>query len=623
MCGFVGRINVGGPVDRDLLSRQAMSLRHRGPDAMGEWCSSDARAGVAHTRLSILDLSPAGTQPMVNATGTARIVYNGEIYNFAELRHRLAGLGHRFNSATDTEVILAAYDQWGSECVKHLQGMFAFAIYDERQQRLFCARDRVGEKPFFYRHDADHFAFASELKALLQDSSYERVIEPEALDAYFAFGFVPGDLCMLRGFHKLAAAHTLILDITSGAVRIERYWTLPAAVSEFAREEDLLEELDHLLAEAVRSQLVADVPVGILLSGGIDSSLIVAAAVAGDRAVRTFTANFPGNSAFDEGPAARAVAAHFGTLHTDVHIDDPAPEILDLLARHFDEPIADSSMIPTYLIAKAIREHATVALGGEGGDELFGGYPHYRWLQLQARVVGVLPHPALDALSSIGCRLPIGARGRNHLIGTAGTLAQRIAHTNLYFDAGTRAQLLAPAAIRPNAERIKERLSEGNNPSRAAARVDFLTYLTDDVLVKTDRASMAASLELRAPFLDVRMIEFAFRSVPERLKVGRAGTKILLRKLARTKLPLHTARKRKQGFSVPMSDWMKGSWGASIREVVNAAPTSLYDPAVLRRLQASQARGHANTNRIFAVTMFELWRRAYGVDPQIGYAPLT
>jgi asparagine synthase (glutamine-hydrolysing) len=614
MCGIVGRVSFGGQVDADLLSRQSASLEHRGPDAMGQWCSDDRRVGLAHRRLSILDLSAAGTQPMTNSAGTCRIVYNGEIYNFRELREQLSGLGHSFRTGTDTEVVLAAYDQLGSDCVRQLHGMFAFAIHDGRKNVLFCARDRVGEKPFFYRKDTNSFAFASELKALLLDASHPRQIDPEAMDAYFAFGFVPGDLCMLRGFAKLRAAHTLTLDLASGGMQMERYWALPEYQESARRDEDLLDELDHLLNESVKSQLVADVPVGILLSGGIDSSLVAAAAAASTQHVRTFTVNFPETPGFDEGPAARAVAAHLGTDHTDLTIEQAHPDLLDFLSRQYDEPIADSSMIPTYLVSRAIREHATVALGGDGGDELFGGYPHYRWLQRQASLVRMIPHPALRAISRIGQRMTIGARGRNHLIGTAGSLAHRVSHTNLYFDAGSRTRMLAAASVAARAEHIKETLCIATSPSRVAARVDFLTYLTDSVLVKTDRASMAASLEVRAPFLDVRMIEFAFGSVPERLKVGSKGTKIILRDLARRHLPAQIALKRKQGFSIPLDDWMKGAWGSFMRDVLADAPPTLFDRQFIASIQTAQSKGYPNANRLYAITMFELWRRAYGVD---------
>jgi asparagine synthase (glutamine-hydrolysing) len=330
--------------------------------------------------------------------------------------------------------------------------------------------------------------------------------------------------------------------------------------------------------------------------------------------VRTFTASFPESPAYDEGPAARAVAAHLRTEHTDLTIEQPHADLLEFLARQYDEPIADSSMIPTWLISRAIRAHATVALGGDGGDELFGGYPHYRWLQRQAGMVGMVPNVALRAMSRVGERLPIGARGRNHLIGTAGTLAQRVAHVNLYFDARSRARMLAPACISARAEHIKEVLCADVLPSRVAARVDFLTYLTDSVLVKTDRASMATSLELRAPFLDVRMIEFAFGSVPERLKVGKSGTKIILRDLARRHLPAGISDRKKQGFSIPMDEWMRGSWGNYTRAVLADVPATLFDRAFIDSLQNAQRKGYNNANRLYALTMFELWRRAYGVE---------
>lgn len=613
MCGFVGQALSRDMVDRELLARQAQMLAHRGPDAAGEWYSPNGAVGLAHRRLAILDLSSAGTQPMCDQSGDLHAVLNGEIYNFAELRNELRELGRKFRTGTDTEVLLAAYAQWGDACVGRLRGMFAFVIHDSTRNRLFCARDRAGEKPFFYRFDTRGFHFASELKALLIDPEHPRRIDSGALDAYFAYGFVPGGDCMLHGFEKLPPAHWLALDLTTGRVTVQRYWSLPQHQDVGASASSLVDALDQLLMAAVTEQLVADVPVGILLSGGIDSSLIAAAAVANGRQVRTFTATFPKQPSYDEGPAARLIARALGTEHVELSVAPAEPSLLAMLAAQYDEPIADSSMIPTYLISRAIREHATVALGGDGGDELFGGYLHYRWLHKQTQILRLVPAVARQAASSFGRRMPIGAHGRNHLIATAGNAADRIAHVNLYYDAATRARLLGPAGVPSSAERLKRELCDAEPPSRAAARVDFLTYLPDDLLVKADRASMAASLELRAPFLDHRIVEFAFARVPESHKLGRHDNKLILRRLAKRHLPHDVVGRRKQGFSVPLGDWLRGPWGRQLYGVLADAPTDIFDREFVSDVWQAQQRGFNNTQRLFALMMFELWRRTYNV----------
>ena len=444
MCGICGIVEASNRrVDGALLARMSETLRHRGPDDEGHWCATDARVGLAHRRLAIIDLSPAGHQPMSDEAGRLWVTYNGEIYNYRELREELRGRGHRFRTASDTEVLLAAYREWGTECPGHLDGMFAFALYDTAERRLFLARDRAGEKPLFVHHAAGRLAFASELKALMADPAFPRRLSPDALDYYLAYGYVPGELCILAGVRKLPPAHTLTYDLDTDETRLSRYWSLPEGPPpDRADARALAEELESLLLESVRRQLVADVPVGILLSGGIDSSLVTAAAArVSSNPPKTFTISFPGHGAFDEGPFARQVARHFGTEHTELAAEPEAVSLLPDLVRQFDEPVADSSMLPTFLVSRLIRPHATVALGGDGGDELFGGYPHYGWIQRQALIRKLVPRPLRGAAAAAAARLPLGVRGRNHLLGLAGDARRGIAHINLYFDAGTRRRL--------------------------------------------------------------------------------------------------------------------------------------------------------------------------------------
>ena len=359
MCGIVGIASNKPVAARDVLNRQCAVLHHRGPDDEGAWWSSDGQVGLAQRRLSIIDLSPAGHQPMRDASGGLCIVFNGEIYNFRDIRRELEARGHSFRSTSDTEVLLEAYREWGADCLGHLNGVFAFALYDLAARRLFLARDRVGEKPLFYRLEGHTLTFASELKALMADPAFPRRLDMESLDHYLAFGYVPGAMCLLQGVRKLPPAHALTFNVDSGQAQIRRYWQLPEpAATADANPAELLGEFERLLEDSVRRQLVADVPVGVLLSGGVDSSLVTAmAARVSSRPPKTFTISFPGHGAYDEAPYARLVANHFGTEHIELAAEPATVELLPMLARQYDEPIADSSMVPTFLVTRLVRRH--------------------------------------------------------------------------------------------------------------------------------------------------------------------------------------------------------------------------------------------------------------------------
>ncbi len=618
MCGIVGFVSQSPIADRDLLVQMRDTMRHRGPDDAGEWWSSDRRVGLAHRRLAIIDLSPGGHQPMLDSFGQLCITFNGEIYNYQELRRELEARGHRFRSVSDTEVILEAYHAWGTDCLKHFNGMFAFALYDDAQKQLFLARDRAGEKPLFYRHVNGALVFASELKALMAEPTFLRALDLESLDYYLAFGYVPGEKCILKGVSKLPPAHALIYDLRMNAVNIWRYWQLPEPpIPPFASERELLEELERLLLDSVRLRLIADVPLGVLLSGGIDSSLVTAmAARISSHPVKTFTISFPGHGSYDEAPPARLVAQHFGTEHVEMVAEPATVDLLPELARQFDEPIADSSMVPTYLISKLIRQHATVALGGDGGDELFGGYLHYSWVQWQNRIRSFIPLPVRRAVGAGAANwLPPGFRGRNYVIGFTADLAESLAHANPYFDAVARHRLLSSAQFnRYRAESYKVNLcANDHSPLQQATRLDFQTTMVDAYLVKVDRASMLTSLEVRAPWLDHRIIEFAFGRVPDALKATESERKILPRLLARRLLPSELDLNRKQGFSLPLEKWLRGEWGVFVEEVLSQADPQLFDQRMIQNLIASQRKGFSNKERLFALTIFELWRREYQV----------
>jgi len=609
MCGIAGYAcsDAGDPWAHLEAARD--TLVHRGPDDAGLWISKDKRAGLAHRRLSILDLTPSGRQPMADATGALRITFNGEIYNHRELRAELSKLGHTFRSTSDTEVILEAYREWDEECLGRLEGMFAFALVDDKRRRLFLARDRAGEKPLYFTHRPGTLRFASEIKALLADPQFPRRLDAGALEFYLACGYVPADRCLLRDVRKLPPAHALSYDLDHDAFRIWRYWHIPDPDGASRAEEDLLEELEGLLRASVERQLIADVPVGILLSGGIDSSLVTAPAAAAGP-VRTFTIAFPGHGSLDESAHARRVASHFGTRHEELAAEPPSADLLKDLARQFDEPIADPSLVPTYLVARLVRPHAKAALGGDGGDELFGGYLHYS---------AILKRPVRgrSIVRAAAERLPLGLPGRNRLLFSTMAASERLSNSGVYFDRAARRKLVAGKSAREDAplEWWRGMWSDGRSVLENATRLDFQTYLPEDILVKVDRAAMMASLEVRAPWLDHKLAEFAFAKVPDRLKTTAKERKILPRRLARRLLPKDLDLDRKQGFSPPLAAWFRGPWGALAEDVLRDSKSGIFNRDAVDRLLRGQKRGMSHGARIFALTMFELWRSAYKVEP--------
>jgi asparagine synthase (glutamine-hydrolysing) len=623
MCGIIGIASKTSISDRVWLATGRDVMRHRGPDDAGEWWSEDGCVGLGHRRLSIIDLSPAAHQPMQDGRGELCIVFNGEIYNFTDLRRELAVHGNDFRTHSDTEVLLAAYREWGTDCLSRLNGMFAFALYDSRKRQLFMARDRAGEKPLFYAPANGSLRFASELKGLMADRDLPRRIDPAALDCYLAMGFVPGDRCILQKVKKLPPAHALLFDVERGKLQVWRYWQAPfpdasAAPAGQVAEAALLDELETLLEDSVRRQLVADVPVGVLLSGGVDSSLVTAMAVRAAQQVKTFTIRFPGYGQYDETAHARLIAKHFGTEHVELEAADVTVDLLPLLARQFDEPMVDSSMIPTYLVSRLVRQHCTVALGGDGGDELFGGYEHYsRLLWIQRKLLGIPRGLRLLVAKAVGALLPVGFKGRNWLQGLAVDLQRGLPLIASYFDSNTRRRLIAGQdSWSPVAEAIREgRIPQTADLLQRSTRMDFENYLPEDILVKVDRTSMLNSLEVRAPFLDYRIIEFAFGKVPSYLKATPTSRKVLLKKLTARLLPREFDHQRKQGFSIPLGSWLQnGTWKQFFYEALLEAKDTLFNRSFMKELLAGQDKGRANSERLFALVLFELWRREYKIS---------
>jgi len=622
MCGIIGVASRSRSNAKNWLIAGRDTMIHRGPNDSGEWWSEDGRVGLGHRRLSIIDLSFAGHQPMQDTTAEFTIVFNGEIYNYRDLKLELEAKGHEFRSHSDTEVILVAYREWGTDCLNRLNGMFAFGLYDSARQKLFLGRDRAGEKPLFYSLIDGQLRFSSELKGLLADSNAARYIDPEALDLYLSMGYVPGERCILKGANKLPAAHAMLFDLESGTTRVWRYWALPESpsllASESFNEQELLSELDALLENAVQRQMEADVSVGVLLSGGVDSSLITAMATRSSNKVKTFTIGFPEFGKYDESKHARLISEYFGTEHIELNASSIEPGLLSTLAHQYDEPIVDSSMLPTFLVSKLVREHCTVALGGDGGDELFGGYSHYNRLLWTKKKFERIPQCLKNTISNVASSfLPLGFTGRYFLQSLGSDLNNSLPLFSSFFDKVTRQRLMGQItdnSWQSVAEDIrKSRIPVVDNLLQRATRMEFENYLVEDVLVKIDRASMLNSLELRAPLLDYRIIEFAFGRVPSNLKTTLNSRKILLKKLATKLLPQEFDKQRKQGFSIPLADWLKcGIWSDFFKEVL-LDESCMFDKKTIISLFHGQGRGRNNQERLFSLVMFELWRREYQI----------
>ena len=613
MCGILGTVNYRATRPVRSLDAALQRMAHRGPDGTGIWHSACGRVQLGHLRLAVVDLTNAARQPMPGGNGRYAIVFNGEIYNFPELRAQLEAKGRRFTSTGDTEVLLAAYMEWGEDCLARLNGMFAFAIYDHGTASvaasLFFARDRAGEKPFYYSHAAGRFDFASEPKAL----EHGATLDLQALNHYLALGYVPADRCLFQGVKKLPPAHCGRLNLVTGEVLLRRYWSLPANRPKLAVSgAELAATAGELIKDSVRLRLEADVPVGVLLSGGLDSSLVTAAAAqVSARAVETFTIALPGSS-LDEAHHAQKVASHFGTRHHVLPLDRPSLEHLDSMAPFIDEPIADSSLLPAWLVFGMARKQVTVALGGDGGDELFGGYGDYPTSLADARRWGALPAGLLRMVANAAAQLPAGVRGRNRLASLrAGPLRQLI-WGSPYFDTQLRQRILRPDALEALGGALDAPelflsglFDQGQDPMDSMTRAHFGSILPDDFLVKVDRASMMHSLEVRAPLLDHRLIEFAFGQVPSAWKVQGGETRRLQRLLAAQWLPPDLDVQRKQGFSIPLNEWLRNEGVGRLMERMDGLP-DVIDRTQLHALVRGQMAGRANGGRLFALIMLAM-----------------
>lgn len=629
MCGICGIFNTALEPLRHAgrIDRMSERLTHRGPDSHGKF--ELPYLALAVRRLSIIDLE-SGDQPLTNETGDVTLVFNGEIYNFRELRRGLENCGHRFRTKSDGEVIVHLYEERGPEFVEELNGMFALAVWDEKRKRLVLARDRAGEKPLYYRFKNQTLVFASEIKSLLEYPEISRSIDPDAVEQYLFYGYVPAPLSIFSGINKIPAGHRMVVE--KGEPGIAPYWRLkdhiraPTRLPVPKAEEDrLAEELRDRLRQAAVSRLVSDVPLGVFLSGGIDSSTLVALmSELTPGQVNTFSVAF-GEGSFNEEPYAALVARRFRTHHHVLTATEAAlREGLDAMAAHLDEPLADPAVVPTFLLSQFARHYIKVALSGEGSDELFGGYPTYLGAQL-ARHYLRLPHLVRQRLL---------ARTAAHLPVSSGAVPVGL-YLRRFFSSAERSAaerhqiwfgMLSPEEVdqvsngngRPSSPsaRILNPLKDvvagvkAENELAQALYIDFNLYLADDLLVKLDRASMACSLELRTPFLDHRLIEFA-ASLPVALKLRHFQLKYLLKRAVKPWLPREIVARQKRGFSVPVSTWLRKGLQPMLQEMLSETRLKregLFNAAFVRRIQAEHTQARADHRKmLWTLLMFELW----------------
>ncbi|MBI4528306.1 MAG: asparagine synthase (glutamine-hydrolyzing) [Deltaproteobacteria bacterium] len=624
MCGITGIFYMDGSlVDLARLRRMTETLAHRGPDANGFY--TDGAVGLGHQRLKIIDLE-GGKQPLFNENKSQVIVFNGEIYNFLELREALIRKGHRFQTRSDTEVILHAYDEFGEECVRHLRGMFAFAIWNHEKKELFLARDRVGIKPLYYYWDGKKFLFASEIKAILQDPAVDRKIDASALDDYLTYLYIPGPKTVFRSIRKLRPAHTL--TVSARGLEEHEYWDLVFKPTDGLRQGDYTAGLLQKLNESVALHLVSEVPLGAFLSGGVDSSAVVGLMSAQmNRPVETASIGFR-ESGFNELPYARAVAQRFNARAYERIVDPSAAAILDRLVWHFDEPFGDSSMVPTYYLSEAARERVTVCLSGDGGDENFAGYRRYRFDLLENRIRSVIP---------AGLRSP--------LFGTLGRLYPKADWLPQIFRAKTlltnlslspeKAYFHSVSWFGPEMKRVlypdslKQELSgydafsvmkghfdrtEGWDPLSRIQYVDIKTYLVDDILTKVDRASMAHSLEVRVPLLDHEVMQYA-ATIPARHKLQNGEGKFIFKKALNELLPPEVLNRSKMGFSIPLSKWFRTDLKGLFEDRVltnGSFVGNFFDSNAIRQYwNCHQRRTRDYSPHLWALLVLESWGRRF------------
>lgn len=622
MCGIAGILDIEGsraPEElRDQALRMAETLRHRGPDQRSAWSADGAPVGLGHARLSVIDLA-TGDQPMSTPDGELTVVFNGEIYNFPELRDQLMDRGHVFRTRSDTEVLLFAWREWGEAMLSRLEGMFAFALWDRGRERLFLARDRAGKKPLFIWRGQGRLAFASEIKAFRALPDVRLEVDPDAIPLYLAYGYVPTPNTPCAGVTRVPPATALSIN-KAGWIESRRYWEpdlRPRAVSTTAAERRVRELLD----EAVRRRLISDVPLGAFLSGGVDSSAIVARmARFSSGPVRTFAIGFEGAPIYDETAWARQAAELIGTEHTEFRVGAQSVDLVDRLVAAYDEPFGDSSAIPTYMVSGLARESVTVALTGDGGDELFAGYDRF----IGAQVAEGIPRALVAIGNAVGSRLPVHSNFRHptrrfaRFFKAASLPAPERTLRWIGFFADRLEDILLPQTReRLDPARLMESFRAPLRGERAghtalsqALKLNYETYLPEDLLVKSDRCSMAHGLELRSPFLDTALVEYAM-SLPDGLKIHSGRKKAILKGALRAELPDQLLNRPKMGFGIPLPQWFRGEWAPLLEERVLDPQAALWrwirrEPVV--RMVQEHMSGRADFgHQLWALLTLQVW----------------
>ncbi|MDB9738465.1 asparagine synthase (glutamine-hydrolyzing) [Gammaproteobacteria bacterium] len=619
MCGILGFAIKSSQISQSEFQKSLDMLEHRGPDDSGTLFTLDKKIALGHKRLSIIDLSKNAHQPMSDLTKDISIIFNGEIYNFQEIREQLLNLEHIFKSQSDTEVILNGYVEWGPGILELLTGSFAIAIVDKKKDILILARDRGGEKPLFYSLSNEEIYFASELKPLINFSTISRKISPVSFQHLFSHGYVARDESIFADIKKLRPGHILTFDLGTRKSTITKYWNIVNKVlqrkkQKFTSEEDLVVRLEQLMSRSIEGQLHADVPVSIMLSGGVDSSLITSLASRSVEKLNTFTVKFSGHQGFDEAQHAAFIAKTFSTNHIELEASSINPTIIDDITYFIDEPIFDHSVIPTFLLSQAISSSFKVALSGDGADELFGGYPHYNKLLGLKKLARFFPLSARKQVNSLSENLlPIGMRGRKTLEFFASDFNNTYPNISEFFNLHDQKNYLEyPFSKIDIKSSDQEDLSQIHDYVSRATLADFQNYLTELLLVKVDRCSMANSLEIRAPFLDKDIIEFAFLEVPSFLKINQSDRKIILRKLATKILPKEFDIKRKQGFSIPLGHFLlEKEWRDYFNQKILDSDPKIFNQKNILELLNDKKRLNANASRLFGIVFFICWKERF------------
>jgi asparagine synthase (glutamine-hydrolysing) len=619
IAGFISKTERPAAESRAMLDRMCRIITHRGPNEQGMMTAG--RAALGMRRLSIIDLK-TGQQPIYNEDGNLAVVFNGEIYNFQELKIELEKLGHKFKTHSDTETIVHSYEEYGADCVNHLRGMFAFAIWDQAKQALFIARDRVGKKPLYYfvSNEGD-LVFGSELKVLLEHGSLRPEVDTAALDAYMTFGYVPEEFCILKGVKKLLPGH--FLTFAEGKVSTKQFWDFDYSETLIKSEDEYVETLREKIKDAVKVRLISEVPLGAFLSGGVDSSTIVGfmSQLLG-QPVKTFSIGFEEDS-FSELKYARIAAKHFSTEHHEFIVTPDMCDVADELVWHFDEPFADSSALPTYMVSKLAREHVTVALSGDGGDELFAGYTRYVTDRKRSGFAKLPAAVRSGVLQPVSEMLPSGAFGKNYLYNVSLDPIGRYLNSISHYSAMQKKSLYS-AALREKlngtfgaAEHIYRRYAEAvrsGDPVDALLYLDSKTYLPGDILTKVDRMSMAVSLEARVPLLDHELIDFVTK-IPADMKLKGLETKHIFKKAARGIVPDAILDRPKQGFGVPINEWINLQLRDRMLGMLNEKRTverGYFESAYVQNLLSEHQRGRRDHAwALWGLWMLELWHRRY------------